>query len=102
LYISNSNDNHFADDDSSGEESINDVVIEQQVFDRKSREIPVLFSSKDVSTSTEGSSFVNLVYRKILRIPVNYLLHYRNQQIATLNQWTQDFILLNFLNFWNT
>jgi len=93
LYISNSNDNHFADDDSSGEESINDVVIEQQVFDRKSREIPVLFSSKDVSTSTEGSSFVNLVYRKILRIPVNYLLHYWNQQIATLNQWTQDFIL---------
>ena len=92
MYISNSNDHHFADENYGGEESINDVVIEQQVLKRKSREIPVLFSSKDVSTSTEGSSFVNLVYRKILRIPVNYLLHNRNQQISTLNEWTQDFM----------
>jgi hypothetical protein len=63
LYISNSNDHHFADEDSSGEESINDVVIEQQVLKRKTRELSVLSSSKDVSTPTEGSSFlpVNLV-----------------------------------------
>ena len=61
MYISNSNDHHFADEDSSGEESIDDAEIEQQVFKRKSREIHVLFASKDVSTSTEGSSFVNLV-----------------------------------------
>jgi hypothetical protein len=63
LYIIHSNDHHFADEYSSGEESIDDSEIEQQVFKRKSREIPVLSSSKDVSTPTEGSSFlpVNLV-----------------------------------------
>ena len=63
MYVSNSNDHYFADEDSCGEESINDVVIEQQVLKRKSREIPVLSSLKDVSTPTEGSSFlpVNLV-----------------------------------------
>ena len=87
MYISNSNDHHFADEDSSGEESINDVVIEQQVFDRKSREIPVLFSSKDFKDSgelffyTTGTSKLRLwingpkiLYCKIFGIPRSFWL----------------------------
>ena len=61
--FSNYNNHHFTDEESSGEDSSNEVLIEQQVSKRKLREISVLSSSNDVSTPTEGSSFlpVNLV-----------------------------------------